>query len=113
MAIQRRTNPNPNPAIAKELLKTGMKLVAINNNPFLKEKQKLEKALELVCGLSEEPFQYLIINVLSEMKFGDKQFASADLETESVVTKYPRLAPYKSEIRELVVVGRQKTKLEV
>jgi hypothetical protein len=103
-----------NPQVANELMGMYKNLAVIQANPFLKENQKMDKVLALTCKLSDIPFNYLAENIIKEMKLGgDKQFANADLETESIITKYPRIAPFKNTIKERVVISRQKAKLEV
>jgi hypothetical protein len=103
------TQPKPNASYAGQLANMMTKIMIINTNPFMKKSSKTEKILSALCKLSDEPFEYIVVNVIKELNIGgDKKYDSVESETKALLTKYPRLTKYKDLITSRVRKGREK-----
>lgn len=94
---------------ATEIARKGTKLTMMRNNPFASKDSIRKEFRNFMDSLSEETFKNNVRHIITMMSFNAKrssQFETADLEVDYYIEQFPRLEPYREEIKALVVEHR-------
>ena len=103
-----------NPKAALELQGMMVKMSAINANPFYNAEKKMDKVLDLLCGLSDEPFHYLTPQIVQTVDtWGDSKYGNTYSEVDAILEKHPKFKEYRALIIGRVNVCRTNKKLAV
>jgi len=103
-----------NPKAALELQGMMAKMAVINANPFFNAEKKMDKVLDLLCGLSDEPFHYLTPQIIQTVDtWGDSKYGNTYSEVDAILEKHPKFKEYRALIIGRVNVCRKNKKLAV
>ena len=103
-----------NPKAALELQGMMAKMAVINANPFYNAEKKMDKVLDLLCGLSDEPFHYITPQIVQTVDtWGDSKYGNTYSEVDAILEKHPKFKEYRALIIGRVNVCRKNKKLEV
>ena len=103
-----------NPKAAFELQGMMAKMAVINANPFFSKEKKMDKVLDLLCGLSDVPFNYLAPQIVQTVDtWGDVKYGNTYSEVDAILENHPKLKEYRALIIGRVNVCRKYKKLVV
>ena len=101
-----------NPKAALELQGMMAKMAVINANPFFNAEKKMDKVLDLLCGLSDVPFNYLTPQIIQMADtWGDSKYGNTYSEVDAILEKHPKFKEYRALIIGRVNVCRKNKKL--